>query len=95
MGGSHDGDGVVVKYSGDIFRGELVGGVTDEQTCLANGTVADYDTPRREGVSGGCTGYWDDGAGRGSGILDGCDYHGGVWWMEAVLGQSRWREMQT
>jgi hypothetical protein len=45
-GGSHDGDGVVVEDGGDIFRGELVGGVTDEQTCLANGTVADYDTPR-------------------------------------------------
>jgi hypothetical protein len=44
-GGSHNGDGVVVEDGGDIFRGELVRGVTNEQTCLADGTVTDDDAP--------------------------------------------------
>lgn len=43
--GSHDGDGVVIEDGGDIFRGELVGGVADEQTCLSDSTVADDDAP--------------------------------------------------
>lgn len=37
----HDSDGVVVKYCGNVFGGELVGSVTDEQTCLAHSTVTD------------------------------------------------------
>lgn len=45
MGVSHNGHGVVVEDGGDIFRGELVRGVADEQTCLADGTVTDDDAP--------------------------------------------------
>jgi hypothetical protein len=45
MGSSHYSDGVVVEDRGDIFGGELVGGVADEKTCLADSTVADDDTP--------------------------------------------------
>lgn len=37
----HDCDGVVVEDCGDIFGGELVGGVTDEETCLSDRTVTD------------------------------------------------------
>jgi hypothetical protein len=48
---SHNGDGVVVEDGGDIFRGELVGGITNEQTCLADGTVTDDDAPAGDGVS--------------------------------------------
>jgi hypothetical protein len=44
-GSSHDGHGVVVEDCWDIFRGELVGGITDEKTCLSDGTVADDDAP--------------------------------------------------
>jgi hypothetical protein len=47
MGSSHDGDGVVVEDGGDIFRGELVRGVADEKTCLADSTVTDDDAPAR------------------------------------------------
>jgi hypothetical protein len=43
----HHSHGVVVKYGGDIFGGELVGCVGDEQASLTDGTVADDDTPRR------------------------------------------------
>lgn len=46
---SHNGDGVVVKDSRDIFGGKLVGRIADEQTGLANSTIADDDTPRRTG----------------------------------------------
>jgi hypothetical protein len=46
---SHNGDGVVVEHGGDIFRGELVGGVADEQTCLADSTVTDDDASARRG----------------------------------------------
>lgn len=50
---SHDGDGVVVKDSRDIFRGELVGGVADQKAGLADRTVADDNAPakRRRFVS--------------------------------------------
>jgi hypothetical protein len=44
-GGSHDSHGVVVENCGNVFRGKLVRGVADEQTCLADSTVADDDTP--------------------------------------------------
>lgn len=44
-GGSHYGHGIVVEDCGDIFRGKFVGGIADEETCLADRTVADDDTP--------------------------------------------------
>jgi hypothetical protein len=47
-GHSHDGDGIVVEDGRHIFRRELVGGVADEKTSLANGTVADDNAPRSE-----------------------------------------------
>lgn len=40
----HDSHGVVVKDGGDIFRGELVGCVGDEQTGLSDSTVPHHDT---------------------------------------------------
>lgn len=40
MGGSHYGDRIIIEDSGDVFRRELIRRVTDEETCLANGTVA-------------------------------------------------------
>lgn len=45
MGGSHYSDGVVVEDRRDVFGGELVCGVADEKTCLADSTVADDDAP--------------------------------------------------
>lgn len=42
----HDGNRIVVKNRGDIFRGELVCCVGDEQTCLSHRTVTNHDTPR-------------------------------------------------
>lgn len=44
-GSSHNGHGVVVEDSRDIFRGEFVCRVADEETCLADSTVTDDDTP--------------------------------------------------
>ena len=35
---------IVVKYRGHIFRWKFVGGVADEQTCLADRTVTNYHT---------------------------------------------------
>jgi phage terminase large subunit-like protein len=46
-GCSHNSDGVVVEDCGHVFRRELVRGVTDEETCLADRTVADDDAPAR------------------------------------------------
>ena len=43
----HDSDSIVVKDSGDILGGELVGGVRDQQAGLADGTVTNDDTPGR------------------------------------------------
>jgi hypothetical protein len=50
-GGSHDGDGVVVEHGGHVFRGKLVGGVADQETRLADRTVADDDAPEEVHVS--------------------------------------------
>jgi hypothetical protein len=47
-GSSHDGHGVVVEYSRNVFRGELVGGIADKKTCLSDRTVADDDAPVRQ-----------------------------------------------
>ena len=44
---SHDGNGIIVEDGRDVFRGELVGGVADEQARLADGTVTDDDTSAR------------------------------------------------
>jgi len=41
----HDSDSIVVKDSGDILGGELVGGVRDQQARLADSTVTNDDTP--------------------------------------------------
>lgn len=40
----HYGDGIVVEDGRDVFRGELVGCIADEQARLADGTVTDNDT---------------------------------------------------
>jgi hypothetical protein len=45
---SHYGDGIVVENGRHIFRREFVGGVADEKTCLADGTVADDNAPESE-----------------------------------------------
>lgn len=42
----HDSDSVVIENGRDIFRGELVGCVADQKTCLADSTVTDDNTPR-------------------------------------------------
>lgn len=42
---SHHRHGIVVKDCGDIFRGEFVGRVGDEQAGLSNCTVTDNNTP--------------------------------------------------
>jgi hypothetical protein len=41
----HNSDCIVVKDSWDIFRGELVRCVTDEETSLSHCTIADDDAP--------------------------------------------------
>lgn len=38
---------IVIEDCRDIFRGEFVGGVGDEQAGLANCTVTNDNTPRR------------------------------------------------
>lgn len=45
---SHHRDGVVIENGRDIFRGELVCCVADEETSLSNGTVADDYAPRKQ-----------------------------------------------
>jgi hypothetical protein len=47
----HHGHGVIVEHGGNIFGGELVGCVGNEQARLSHGTVTDHDTP--EGKIGG------------------------------------------
>ena len=44
----HHGHGVVVEHGGDIFGGELVGCVGNEQARLSHGTVTDHDTPEEK-----------------------------------------------
>jgi hypothetical protein len=44
-GSSHDSHGIVIEDCGNVFRGKLVRGVADEETCLADRTVADDDAP--------------------------------------------------
>jgi hypothetical protein len=41
----HDGDGIVVEDGRHILRGELVGGVGDEQAGLADSSISDDDAP--------------------------------------------------
>jgi hypothetical protein len=41
----HYRDGIIVEDCRDVFRGELVGSVADEQARLTDGTVTDDDTP--------------------------------------------------
>lgn len=45
----HDSNGIIVEYSGNVFRGEFVGGVADQQACFPNRTVADHHTSGRDG----------------------------------------------
>lgn len=42
----HDSDSIVVKDSGDILGGELVGSVRDQQAGLADSTVTNDDTSK-------------------------------------------------
>jgi hypothetical protein len=42
----HDRDGIVIEHRRYIFRGELVGCVTNEKTCLSDSTVTDDNAPR-------------------------------------------------
>lgn len=42
---SHYRNGIVIEDGGNVFRGELVRRVADEETCLSDGTVADDDAP--------------------------------------------------
>ena len=41
----HYCDRVVVEHGRDILAGEFVGRVADEQTCLANRTIANNNAP--------------------------------------------------
>lgn len=43
---SHNSDSIVIEDSRDVFGGELVCRVADEQACLSDSTVADDNTPR-------------------------------------------------
>jgi hypothetical protein len=44
---SHNGDGVIVEDCWDIFGGEFIGRVADEETGLAHGTVTNNHAPTR------------------------------------------------
>ena len=41
---SHDGNGIVIEDGRDIFGGEFVGRVTDEETSLSHSTITDNHT---------------------------------------------------
>lgn len=43
----HNGDSIVIEDCRDIFRGELVRRVADEQTCLSDRTVTDDNAPKQ------------------------------------------------
>jgi hypothetical protein len=55
MGSSHDGDGVIVKDGRDVFRGEFVRSVAYKETCFADRTVTDDDTPDVDHVLALCS----------------------------------------
>lgn len=40
---SHYGDGIVVEDGRNVFGREFVGGIADEETSLANGSITDND----------------------------------------------------
>ena len=42
---NHDCDSIVVEDGRDIFGGEFVCRIADEETCLADGTVTDHHAP--------------------------------------------------
>jgi hypothetical protein len=67
----HHGHGVVVEHGGDIFGGELVGCVRDEQASLTHSTVADHDTPRRRKIEVSLAGANGGGYGRDEEIASG------------------------
>lgn len=46
---SHHGHGIVIEDGGNVFGGELVGGVADKEACLAHGTVTDDHAPATRG----------------------------------------------
>jgi hypothetical protein len=48
---SHDSDGIIVEDGRDIFRRELIGGITDEKTCLSNRTIAHDHTSEEIKIS--------------------------------------------
>jgi hypothetical protein len=41
---SHDSNGIVIEDGWDIFGGEFVGRVTDEETSLSHSTITDNHT---------------------------------------------------
>jgi hypothetical protein len=49
-GDSHHSNGIVIEDGWDVFGGELVGGVANEQTGLAHGTITDDHTPAHRNV---------------------------------------------
>jgi hypothetical protein len=47
---SHNSNSIVIEDGWDVFGGELVGGVANEQTGLAHGTITDDHTPAHRNV---------------------------------------------
>lgn len=43
----HYGDGIVIEDGRDIFGGELVRSIADEEACLSDSTITDNHTPTR------------------------------------------------
>jgi hypothetical protein len=46
----HDSNSIIVEDSRNIFRREFICCVADQETCLSDSTVADYDTPEDEDI---------------------------------------------